>query len=190
MTNKIKLKNRILAVITSIVAIFLPSLLFHKWIEGIVFFICHWLIREQFSKQYHHIVLAMCRLIISTVFFFGVSFVLPLELSLISAIPINYFIGWVGFTKKQADYYEMKYLRLKEKLEQKKDFNTDTCTKDELIARCKELRLSEENTNLAIEFFIKKTKQSEIANSLCVEEHAISTRKLRLKKKLNNNLEN
>jgi hypothetical protein len=128
----------------------------------------------------------MCRLITSLIFFFGVSFILPLGLSLVSAIPINYFIGWVGFTKKQADYYELKYFRLKEKLEQKREFNTDTCTKEELIARCKELHLSEENTRLAIEFFIKKTKQSEIADKLCVDEHAISTRKLRLKKKLNN----
>lgn len=184
---KIKTKNKILAVIVSVISIFIPAFLFNKWIEGIVFFFCHWLIRGQFSKQYHHIVPAMCRLITSTVFFFGVSFVLPLALSLFSAIPINYFIGWVGFTKKQADYYELKYFRLKDKLEQKREFNTDNCTENELIARCEELHLSEENTRLAIEFFIKKTKQSEIAEKLCVEEHAISTRKLRLKKKLNNN---
>ena len=186
---KNKIKNVILAVVVSIIAIFIPSWIFNKWIEGIVFFFCHWFIREQFSKQYHHIVPAMCRLITSVVFFFGVSFVLPLALSLVSAIPINYFIGWIGFTKKQADYYELKYFRLKEKLEQKREFSTDTCTESELIKRCKELRLNEENTRLAIEFFIKKTKQSEIADSLCVEEHAVATRKLRLKKKLNKNLE-
>ena len=186
---KNKIKNVILAVVVSIIAIFIPSWIFNKWIEGIVFFFCHWFIREQFSKQYHHIVPAMCRLITSVVFFFGVSFVLPLALSLVSAIPINYFIGWIGFTKKQADYYELKYFRLKEKLEQKREFSTDTCTESELINRCKELRLNEENTRLAIEFFIKKTKQSEIADSLCVEEHAVATRKLRLKKKLNKSLE-
>lgn len=186
---KIKTKNTILAIITSVVAIFFPSLIFGKWIEGVIFFFCHWFIREQFQKQYHHIVPDMCRLITSVVFFFGVSFVLPLALSLVSAIPINYFIGWIGFTKKQADYYELKYFRLKEKLEQKREFSTDTCTESELINRCKELRLNEENTRLAIEFFIKKTKQSEIADSLCVEEHAVATRKLRLKKKLNKNLE-
>lgn len=183
---KNKIKNTILSVVVSIIAIFIPSFLFNKWIEGVVFFFCHWFIREQFPKQYHHIVPAMCRLITSTVFFFGVSFVLPFALSLVSAIPINYFIGWVGFTKKQADYYELKYFRLKEKLEENKEFNTETCTETELIERCKELRLSEENICLAIEFFIKKTKQIEIADKLCVDEHAISTRKLRLKKKLNN----
>jgi predicted membrane protein len=184
---KTKHKNLILAVVVSIIAIFIPAFLFNKWFEGIIFFVCHWLIREQFPKQYHHIVPAMCRLITSVTFFFGVSFILPFSLSLISAIPINYFIGWVGFTKKQADDFEVKYLRLKEKLEEKKAFNTETCTREQLIERCRELRFSEENTNLAVEFFIKRTKQSDIAEKLCVEEHAISTRKLRLKKKLNNN---
>ena len=85
---------------------------------------------------------------------------------------------------------EAKIAMYEEELEKKSEFNTDNCTEEELIARCKELRFSEENTLLAIEFFIKKTKQSEIADKLCVEEHAISTRKLRLKKKLNKNNDN
>jgi hypothetical protein len=182
-----KTKNTILAVIVSVIAIFVPALIFGKWIEAVVFFFCHWFIREQFPKQYHHIVPAMCRLITSVVFFFGVSFVLPLSLSLFSAIPINYFIGWVGFTKKQADYYEVKFERLRKQLEEKSRFSTDNCTLEQLLERCREIGLSEENTNLAIELFIKKTKQSEIAELLCVEEHAVSTRKLRLKKKLNKN---
>ena len=184
--TKIKIKNGILAVVVSIIAIFLPAFILNKLVEGVIFFICHWLIREQFPKQYHCTSHAMCRLITSVVFFFGVSFCLPLALSLFSAIPICYFISWVGFTKKQADDFEIKYERLKQELEKKSEFNTDTCTETELIERCKELRFSEENTNLAIEFFIRKTKQSKIADRLCIEEHAISTRKLRLKKKLNN----
>lgn len=184
--TKIKVKNAILAIVVSIVAIFVPSLIFNKWIEGVAFFICHWLIREQFPKQYHRSTHAMCRLITSIVFFFGVSFCLPLALSLFSAIPICYFISWVGFTKKQADYYELKYKRLKEELEKKKDFNTDTCTKEELIARCRELNFSKDKTELAVEFFINKTKQSELADKLCVDEKSIQQSKRRLKQKLNN----
>lgn len=182
-----KTKNTILAVIVSVAATFIPAAIFGKWIEAIVFYICHWLIREQYKKQYHHIVHAICRVITASILFFGVSFVLPLSLSLFSAIPINYFIGWVGFTKKQADYYEVKYEKLRKRLEEKSRFSTDSCTIEQLLERCREIGLSEENTELAIEFFIKKTKQSEIANLLCIEEHAVSTRKLRLKKKLNKN---
>ena len=51
--TKIKIKNTILAIIVSVVAIFVPSLILNKWVEGITFFVCHWFIREQFPKQYH-----------------------------------------------------------------------------------------------------------------------------------------
>jgi predicted membrane protein len=169
-----------------VVAIFVPAIIFNKIFEGIFFFICHWLIREQFPKQYHHIIPATCRLITSVVFFFGVSFILPFAISLFSAIPINYFIGWVGFTKKQADDFEIKYLRIKKELEKKSEFNTDICTKSELISRCNELHFSKEKTELAIEFFINKTKQSELADKFCVDEKSIQQSKRRLKQKLNN----
>ena len=169
----------------SVVAIFVPAFILNKWFEGAIFFVCHWLIREQFPKQYHHIVPAMCRLITSVVFFFGVSFILPFALSLISAIPINYFIGWVGFTKKQADTYQMKYERLKAQLQKDKEFDVDNCPREELINRCAELRLSPEDTELAVKLFMRDSKQLEIANELCIEERSVQQKKRRLRQKLN-----
>lgn len=118
--------------------------------------------------------------------FFGICFMLPRTISILSAIPINYLIGWVGFTKKQSDEYEYKYLKLKAKLEQSNDFNTENCTEQQLVARCKELKLSEYNTKLAIEFFIKKTKHSKLADELCIDEKSVQQSKRRLKHKLNN----
>ena len=180
-----KTKNVILAVAVSVAAIFIPAMLLGKWFEGVIFFVCHWLIREQYPRQYHHIVPAICRTITGATFFFGVSFILPFSLSLFSAVPINYFIGWVGFTKKSADVYMLKYERLKAELEKDKEFNTDTCTEAELVKRCEELNLSQDNVELAIEFFIKRTKQSEIADRLCIDEPSVRLRKYRLKQKLN-----
>ena len=110
---------------------------------------------------------------------------MPLGLSLFSAIPINYLIGWVGFTKKQADFYEVKYEKLKNKLDEQNKFSTDNCTEAQLLKRCREIGLSEENTELAVEFFIKKTKQSDIANRLFINEKSVQMRKQRLKEKLN-----
>ena len=181
---KAKIKNLLLAIIVSVVAIFIPSFLLNKWVEGIFFFICHWLIRYQFPKQYHHVVPSMGRLITSIVFFFGVSFIFPFGLSLLSAIPITYFISWVGFTKKQADYYETKYLRLKEELESKETFCVDDCTEEQLRKRCKELNFTPENTEIAIDLFVKKVKQSEMADKLFVNEKTIQQFKWRMKKKL------
>jgi hypothetical protein len=74
----------------------------------------------------------------------------------------------------------------KQKLEADKVFNTATCTREELIARCNELKFSKENIELAIRLFIDKTKQSKIAEEFCVEEHAIAKRKYRMKRELNN----
>ena len=157
-----KTKNAILAVITSVAAIFIPALIFGKWVEAVVFFVCHWLIREQFPKQYHHIVLAMCRLITSAVFFFGVSFVLPMELSLFSAIPICYLISWVGFTKKQADDYEVQCNRLREKY----------CNeKENLLVKCRKANLSQRDTDIALLYFYERKTPKEIWLWLC--EHKL-----------------
>ena len=182
---KIRTKNKLLAIAVSVVAIFIPSFLFNKWIEGVVFFVCHWFIREQYPKQYHHIMPSMCRLISSIVFFFGISFVFPLALSLFSVIPINYFIGWIGFTKKEADYYEYKYYKLKSQLNEKKEFSTDTCTESELIERCKELNFKPQQIDLCVELFIMQTKQSELADKYSIQEKSLQQQKRRLKQKLN-----
>lgn len=183
---KAKTKNFILAIAVSVVAIFIPALLFNKWVEGIFFFFCHWFIREQFPKQYHHVIPAMCRLITSVIFFFGVCFILPFGFSLISAIPINYFIGWVGFTKKQADTFQTKFERLKSEIEEKNKFNCETCTEAELKARCRELGMSEESTLLAIEFFIRKTPYRDLAKKYFIEIDSINKKRQRMKNKLNN----
>ena len=113
-----KTKNTILIILTMILATVIPSYIFNKWAEGITFFFCHWFIREQFPKQYHHIVAAICRTITACTLFFGVSFTLPFELSLLSAIPICYFISWVGFIKKTSDDFEIKCEELEVEIEQ------------------------------------------------------------------------
>lgn len=115
---KTKTKNSILVNIVSTLSCLVSALIFHKWLEAIIFFVCHWLIKEQFPKQYHHIVPAICRTITACVMFFGISFMLPLELSLFSAIPICYFISWVGFVKKSADEFEVKCDELETRIEQ------------------------------------------------------------------------
>lgn len=115
---KTKTKNSILVNIVSTLSCLVSALIFHKWLEALIFFVCHWLIKEQFPKQYHHIVPAICRTITACVMFFGISFMLPLELSLFSAIPICYFISWVGSIKKSADEFEVKCDELETRIEQ------------------------------------------------------------------------
>lgn len=152
----------VLAIITSVIAIFIPALIFNKWIEGIVFFFCHWFIREQFPRQYHHIIPSTCRLITSVVFFFGVSFVLPLGLSLFSAVQICYFISWVGCVKATSDYYQTKCEKLQEKY----------CNeKEELLLKCRKANLGERDTEIALKYFYEKQTPKEIWLWLC--EHKV-----------------
>lgn len=115
---KIKTKNAILIRLTVLVSSLVPAIILHKYVEAVAFYFCHWFIREQFPKQYHHIVPAMCRTITACVMFFGISFMLPLELSLISVIPICYFISWVVFVKKTSDDFEIKCEELENDIEQ------------------------------------------------------------------------
>lgn len=159
-----KIKNKILAAVVGIAAIGLPAFILGKWIEGIVFFFAHWFIREQFPKQYHHIVPGMCRLITSIVFFFGVSFVLPFALSLFSAIPICYFASWVGFTKKQADEYEVECLRLRQTLEA-----YDNPTRI-IIEKCRKSNFSKRDTEIAVKYYIEKWTPKEIWLWLCEQK--------------------
>lgn len=148
-----------------------------KYIETIAMFISFVALRNEFGKTWHSKSFWWCIFIICIVFIISIAFVPNKGVSILTCIIFGLCIDYLAY--KYKDYEDIKAML-------HKPFNVDTCTQAELLTRCRELGLSEENTNLAIEFFIKKTKQSQIAEMLCVEEHTITTRKLRLKKKLNN----
>lgn len=149
-----------------------------KYIETIGLFASFVSLRYAFEKTWHSKSFWRCIFISCVIFVIAISFVPNKGVSILSCVAFGLCIDYLAY--KYKDYEDIR-------LQLYKPFNVDNCTIGELLTRCKEIGLSEENTNLAIEFFIKKTKQSVIAERLCVEEHAISTRKLRLKKKLNKN---
>lgn len=100
-----------------------------------------------------------------------------------AVIPLIMYAECLLFEKKKYDYVQLETFY--ENAIKPKPFNVDTCTEAELLERCSELRLSQENTELAVEFFIRKTKQSILAEKYCVDEKSITRRKIRLKEKLN-----
>ena len=89
------------------------------------------------------------------------------------------------FKIRAQSAFKKEYKKMINLLKFDKSFDVDLCTKEELINRCAELNFSKENTELAIKFFIEKTKQSDIADELCIDEKSVQTRKRRLKQKLN-----
>lgn len=94
-------------------------------------------------------------------------------------------IGILAYIVGRKIYLRREYDRVINELTFDKSFDVDLCTKEELVARCEELNLSKETTALAIKLFIEKTKQSVLADELCIEEKSVQTQKRRLKNKLN-----
>lgn len=151
-------KNFILGLVTAIIASAIPAIIFVKWLEAIIFLVAHSLIRPQFKREYHNVMPAICREITGVVFFFGISFVLPISISLISAIPINYLIGWIGCTKATSDYYELQCMKLREKY----------CNeKEQLLYKCRKAKLSERDTKIAVMYFYEHKTPKEIWLWLC-----------------------
>lgn len=147
-----------------------------KYIETIGLFVSFVALRYAFPKTWHAKSFWWCIFISCIVFVFSISFVPNKGVSILACIAFGLCIDYVAY--KYKDYEDIR-------LELYKPFNVDTCTRAELLTRCREIGLSEENTELAVEFFITKTKQRIIADRLCVTEEAVHKRKLRLRKKLN-----
>ena len=149
-----------------------------KYIETIGLFVSFVALRYAFEKTWHSKSFWMCIFISCIVFVVAIGFVPNKGVSILACIAFGLCIDYVAY--KYKDYEDVR-------LELYKPFNVDTCTRDELLARCREVGLSDENTNLAFEFFITKTKQSEIADRLFINEKSVQMRKQRLRKKLNKN---
>lgn len=107
--------------------------LFDKWWQAGMFAISHTIIRPRFDRQYHCGTTCQCLIVTLSILLLATYFILPLELSLLSTLPITYFVCWVGYLaqcKVDADKY------LKKSVEQMTD--------DEFADFCKSRHLSEE----------------------------------------------
>lgn len=142
-------------------------------------------IEEKFAVL-HCATISACICVSTAICWFGLYLSLPISISLISNIIVGVIFAIITWKIQEVIDMKSDLEKLKEQLEANNAFNTDICTKEELIARCNELRLSKENIDLAIKFFIDKTKQSKIADELCIDEKSVQMRKRRLKQKLNN----
>ncbi len=144
-----------------------------KFLEAVFIIIGYFSTRFLMPKIKHFNTTQKCISVSTMTFLFAIAILcIPKQLSLVWSICVGAVIPLIMYAESIL-------------FDSKKVFSVDSCTESELIARCKELRLSEENTNLAVEFFIKKTKQSVIADRLCVDEKSVRIRKCRLKQKLN-----
>lgn len=172
------------------------SALIGKPIEFLLIFLPYFITKNFYARQFHSHSLKECFILSLIVFSLVLLTALPTAISIAFSIVlglaiafISYKVGIVQFKLKDYEYIEPRYNELVDfykKSTSVKPFNLNTCTESELRKRCAELRFSQDNTELAVEFFIKKTKHSIIADKLCIDEKSVTRRKMRLKEKLNN----
>lgn len=172
------------------------SWLIGKPIEFLLIFLPYFLTKGLYSRQFHSRSLKECFSLSLIVFALALMACVPSGTSIMFSVAlglaiafISYKAGVIQFKLKDYEYIEPRYNQLVEFYKDAtapKPFNTDTCTMEELLARCKELRFTKENTDLAVEFFINRTKHSVIADKMCIDEKSVTRRKMRLREKLNN----
>lgn len=170
------------------------SALIGKPIEFLLIFLPYFITKNFYARQFHSHSLKECFTISLVVFSLVILTTLPCMMSIAFSVLlglaiafISYKVGVIQFKLKDYEYIEPRYNELVafyENATKSKPFDVNTCTENELRKRCEELRFSYDNTELAVEFFIKKTKQSVIADRLCIDEKSVTTRKKRLKAKL------
>lgn len=184
------------AIITGLLASI--SVLVSKPFEFLFIFLPYFISKNFYEKQYHAKSLKQCFTMSLMIFAAAIIFVFPVKISMTFSVIIGSGIAYISYKAgaiqdklRDYDYIEPRYNQLVEFYKAattQKQFDVDTCTEDELRQRCERLRFGEENTELAVEFFIKKTKQSIIADRLCIDEKSVTIRKMRLKQKLNHKL--
>ena len=171
------------------------SWLIGKPIEFLCVFLPYFATKGLYTRQFHARSLKECFTLSLIVFGFVTISCIPHKTSLMYAVLIGLAIAFISckignvqLKLKDYEYIEPRYnwlLRFYTEETEERPFDVENCTEEELKDRCKALHLSDENTELAIEFFVRKTKHKIIAERLCIDEKSVTTRKKRLKAKLN-----
>lgn len=165
-----------------LIAVFSFAILLEKLLECVIILLSYFLLRYKFGKTFHSSNMWVCVALSILMCWAMIAVTLPISVSILSGVVVAIIDCYLLY--RVRDYLDMRDQIME--LTKPKLFNVDTCTEAELLERCKDLHLSQENADLAIEFFIRKTKQSVIADRLCIDEKSVTMRKQRLKQKLNN----
>lgn len=179
--ERIVLAYRIGGFITIVGLLIGFSFLVGKPIEFALIFLPYFATKGLYERQYHAHSLKQCCLMSFGLFAFAILITAPKEYSICASL----FIGIaIAFASCKVGEVQVK-LRAYAELTKPKPFNVDTCTEAELLERCRELNFSQENTEIAVELFMRKTKHSVLADKYCIGEKSMTLKKFRLKSKLN-----
>ena len=184
------IKEELLFYIIIFSSIALCSWLFDKWIEGIMLCISHTCIRNSFSKQFHFNSTAYCLMLTLAIIWFSIPITLPLELSLLSSIPICFLISYFGFIAqdridliKEVKSLKQEVNKLLDKLNHKDIY---AMNEQELYEHCRNCGLSDVECKIAYYVVIERLKGKELYDAINYSE-AQAKRK---RKKILNSIKN
>lgn len=187
--------NKVVGEAVLISPLFILSVFLGLWTECALIIGLLFIYKAVYPYQYHSDKNGTCVLISYITVALGMllAYVFNREyfLLILADNAIAYTSARIGNMQRTAKKYELiaepyaELVKFYEEYITPRPFNTDTATETELITRCRELHFSEENTELAVEFFIRKTPHKVLADRLFIDEKSVTTRKKRMKAKLN-----
>lgn len=152
-----------------------------KYIEAFFLFISYLCIRYLFPKTFHHTNTYMCVFWSIVAFWICIVLVLPISVSILSSIIIVLILCYVLY--KVQDYVDMRNELME--LKTVKQFNINTCTRDEFILRCREVGLHKDNIDIALAYFLDKSMNIwDIATKYSIDYDSAKRRVSRIKQKI------
>ena len=146
-------------------------------LEMLIIYICFFIFRSTFEKQYHAPTTWLCTLYTFIVFFI-VSLITPdIKVSIILIICFTYFINKMSF-------YVRDYLDLKDKFKASKVKITKEMDKNKLLEICKLNNLTELETSILVYFYCDRLSLTIISYKLNYSYDYIATLKSKIMKKL------
>lgn len=139
--------------------VFACAWLFDKYYEAVMFCVSHTVIRLLFDKQYHCGTTALCMVTTMTVAFFGLMYTFPIKISLLSSIPICWFISWVGYIAQDRLDCHIIIKKLKDK-------NIWQMEENELVEYCYAKGIKGDMLEFVIMIVIYQMKYEDIAIKL------------------------
>lgn len=153
---------------------------------GVIELIIMWIVLEfsrlALGRTYHNKNPIICNAISLGVFFLMSRLAIPLRYSLFFNICIAAAIAVIiHILVIRNDEYKELFI-FKERITK---FNLKTCTKDELIERCRLKGLSKEDTELCVSLFIDRLRIYDLAEKYYISEQSMKNKKYKLSKLLN-----
>ena len=163
--NRIKFKEfvteRLWQYIFIIAFLLFIGFLLDKIIEAILFAVSHTLIRPTLDKQFHCVQTArqkinyLCLSVTCVIIIFGVYVVLPISVSLVSAVPLAILVSYIGYVMQDR-------LDLKNKLKP----NIYMLSEEEFKEHCLRCGLTSDEHQIAVEIIRHNLKGETLYNKI------------------------